>query len=356
MNMIDLRSDTVTLPTPEMRVAIANAPVGDDVYGEDPTVNALEAEAAAMLGKAAGLFVASGTQGNLVALLTHCTRGDEIILAKRSHIFVYEVASAAAYGGIQFSTLDINHDGTMELDAIRKAIRPSFLFYPPTRLVVLENTQAGAHGAPLTAAYTAQVAALCREHDLLLHIDGARLFNAAVALDTTARRLVEGADSVSICLSKGLCAPVGSVLAGSEDFIHRARRVRKSLGGGMRQAGILAAAGLIALREMVERLRDDHATARLLGEGLATIPGISIDLSAVRTNMVFFDVADDAPITPEELSQRLKDDFDILIRPYDPRTRTMRAVTHYWIKPEHVERTVEAIRAIMVSTGEQIVG
>lgn len=345
MNVIDLRSDTVTQPTPAMREAMAYAPVGDDVYGEDPTINQLQDEAAAMLGKEAALFVTSGTQGNLTAVLSHCARGDEMILGKESHIFKYEVGSAAAYGGVQPNTLDVQPDGTLDLNAVRRAIRPANAHFPVTRLICLENTQGGAWGAPLSADYIGSVAAIARENGLKLHIDGARLFNASAALQTPVDQLVKEADSVTFCLSKGLCAPVGSILVGSKDFIKRAHKVRKSLGGGMRQAGILAAAGLIALREMTrwERLGEDHANAKALAEGLAEIPYLDIDLNRVRTNMIFFALTADAPITVEQLSAGLKA-RGVLANPYSAMDRQMRMVTHYWFKREHIETVLAAVR------------
>ena len=233
MKYIDLRSDTVTWPTPAMREAIAKAEVGDDVYGDDPTVNRLQDDAAAMFGKEAGLFVASGTMGNLIAVLTHCARGDEMIVGKQTHMFTMEAGSGATYGGVQPFTLDIQPDGTMDLKAMRKAIRGDNPHYPVSRLIALENASTGGHGAPLTKAYTAKVASLAHEHNMKLHVDGARIFHAATALKTSARELTADADSVMFCLSKGLCAPVGSMLVGSKEFIRQALRVRKSLGGGI---------------------------------------------------------------------------------------------------------------------------
>jgi len=348
MTFIDLRSDTVTHPTPAMREAMANAPVGDDVYGEDPTINQLQDEAAAMLGKEAALFVTSGTQGNLSAVLSHCERGDEMILGKESHIFKYEVASAAAYGGVQPNTLDVQRDGTLELNAIRRAIRPSNPHFPTTRLICLENTQGGAWGAPLSKAYIHDVALIARENNLKLHIDGARLFNASAVLRTPVNELIADADSITFCLSKGLCAPVGSILVGSKTFIQRAHRIRKSLGGGMRQAGILAAAGLIALHEMStwERLTEDHDNARALAQGLATIPYIDIDTSRVRTNMVFFALTADAPISVNDLSAALKA-RGVLANAYSPMDRLMRMVTHYYISRADIEQVIETVRAVL---------
>ena len=347
MDWIDLRSDTVTVPTPAMREAMASALVGDDVYGEDPTVNQLEAEAAARFGREAGLFVTSGTMGNLTSVLTHCGRGDEMIIGRLNHIVRYEVASAAAYGGVQPMMLDVQPDGTLDLKAIREALRdPNELHFPQTRLICLENTH-GSSGAPLSAEYTRQVAEIAHAHGAKLHIDGARIFNAAAALDTPVDQLTAGADTVTFCLSKGLCAPVGSVIVGSEETIHRARKIRKSLGGGMRQAGILAAAGLIALREMSARLKEDHANARLLAEGIATIPYLRIDLERVKSNMVFFDMTEDAPLTPAQLSEALKAQYGILLNPYLGRERTLRALTHYYVTPENVELLLTALRTLL---------
>lgn len=347
MNTIDLRSDTVTWPTTAMREAMYTAPVGDDVYGEDPTVIALEAEAAAMLGKEAGLFVASGNMGNLVALLTHCGRGEEIIVGKQAHIVRYEAGGSAAVGGIHTNQIEVQPDGTLPLEAIRESIRVENDHFPRTHLICLENTQGTIGGIPLSVAYTEQVGELAREHNLKVHVDGARFFNAATALGVSAAELAAPVDSVTFCLSKGLCAPVGSVLVGSTAFIKEARRSRKVIGGGMRQAGVLAAAGLIALREMTSRLGEDHANARTLAEGLAQIPCIQIDLSRVQTNMVFFDLHPEARLTPAELTERLKAEYDIYINAYPGKARTFRAVTHYWITPERIEITLDAIRTLL---------
>lgn len=349
MEIIDLRSDTVTQPTAAMREAMAAAPVGDDVYGEDPTLNALEALAADMLGKEAGLFVTSGTMGNLTSVLAHCGRGEEMILGKQAHIFRYEAGSAAAYGGVHPNTLQVRPDGTMDLDEIRAAIRPDNIHCPPTRLICLENTHGGVMGAPVPASYTRAVAEIAREHDLKLHIDGARIFNAAAALNVDVRELVEDADSVSVCLSKGLCAPVGSVIVGSREFIKRAHRIRKSLGGGMRQGGILAAAGIIALRDMSrpERLNEDHAHARLLAKGLAALPHTQIDLSRVTTNMIMFALTADAPISVAGFMARLQADYGIILRPYSVDERSFRLVTHFYIGREQVRRILEAVGELL---------
>jgi len=348
MDTIDLRSDTVTWPTPAMRTAMANAVVGDDVYGDDPTVNQLEADAAAMFGKEAALFVSSGTQGNLTAVLAHCGRGSEIILGQIAHIFRAEAGSAAAFGGIQPYTLPVQPDGTMNLDDIRSAIRPDNEHYPRTKLICLENTQAIAGGIPISAEYTAQVGELAHEHGLKLHIDGARIFNAAAALNTSVSELTAAADSVTFCLSKGLCAPVGSVLVGSHEFIAEARRARKSLGGGLRQAGILAAAGLISLNEMSQRLQEDHKNACLLAEGLAELSCVELDPADVHTNMIYLKLhLDQTSITMPELVERLKNDYHVVIGGSYGAAPNVRLVTHYWITQERVEQVIAAFKALL---------
>ena len=334
MDIIDLRSDTLTQPTPAMRQAMANAEVGDDVFGEDPTVRRLEEKTAGRLGKEAGLFVSSGTQGNLVSLLTHCGRGDEAIMGDQSHTFRYEQGGCAALGGIMPHLVRNQLDGTMSLGEIRAAIRGADIHAPRTRLVCIENTHNRCGGVPLTVEYTQQVADLAHEHGLRLHIDGARLFNAAVALGVDAQQLVRGADSVTICLSKGLGAPVGSVVCGSREFIHGARRARKVLGGGMRQAGIIAAAGIIALEQMVDRLADDHMNAGALAAGLAQLPGVEVEPVSFRTDIVFFRVTRpdiDAPALVKRL-----DEHGIRMLDLDP-TR-IRAVTNYHVTADDVQQ------------------
>lgn len=344
MDTIDLRSDTVTWPTPEMRRAMAEAEVGDDVYGEDPTVNRLQAMAAERLGKEAGLFVSSGTMGNLVGILAHCGRGDEVILGNRAHSFVYEAGGIAALGGVHPHPLPVERDGTLALDAVRGAIRADNVHFPPTRLIALENTQGTVGGIPISKEYTDQVGQLARQHKLALHIDGARIFNAATALNCDPAELVRAADSVTFCLSKGLCAPVGSILVGSREYIERARRIRKLVGGAMRQVGPLAAAGIIALEKMTHRLHEDHATARAFAEGIAQMPQFAIDLTQVQTNMVFFELRQDAGITAPELSQRLaRHNIRMMARD----TYKFRVVTHYWIRPEHITQVLEAVQTEM---------
>ena len=277
MREVDLRSDTVTHPSPEMRRAMAEAELGDDVFGDDPTLNRLEAMAAERLGKDAAVFVASGTMGNLVSVLAHAGRGDEIILGDKAHIFRSEAGGASALGGVAYFPLPNDHRGMLDLDQLEAAIKPPNEHFTRTALIALENTQNACGGAPLTADDTKSVADIAHRHGVPLHLDGARIFNAAVALETPVTELTKHADSVSFCLSKGLSCPIGSVVCGSEEFVKEARKWRKMVGGGMRQVGVIAAAGIVALDNMVERLNDDHANARRLAQGLAQIPGIDID-------------------------------------------------------------------------------
>lgn len=345
MDKIDLRSDTVTWPTEKMRHAMASAAVGDDVYGEDPTVNQLEKLAAQRLNKEAALFVTSGTMGNMVSLLAHCGRGDEAIMGNPSHTFVYEAGNPATLGGVHSMPLPVAADGTMALDAIEAAIRDDDPHLPRTRLISLENSQGGRGGQPLAVAYIDAVGAIAKQHGLKLHIDGARLFNAVAAVEEDAARVVQAADSVTFCLSKGLCAPVGSIVVGSEPFIHEARRARKALGGGLRQAGIVAAAGIIALEEMSQRLHEDHQRACMLAEGLAEIPYIDIDVSLVKTNMMFFTLSEDAPLSAVELAEQLAHDNILVNGAY--KKRSFRFVTHYWITDQHVEFVVQRMRSLL---------
>jgi threonine aldolase len=346
MKIIDLRSDTVTHPTPAMREAMYRAEVGDDVFGEDPTVNRLERMAAERLGKETALFVVSGTMGNLVALLTHCGRGDEVILGDRSHTFLLEQGGMAALGGITPYPLPNQPDGTLRLGDIEAAIRGDNAHLPRSRLVCLESTHNVCNGTPLTAKYTAQVARLARAHGLQVHLDGARVFNAAAALGVDVRELVREVDSVMFCLSKALCAPVGSLVCGSAEFIARARRARKVVGGGMRQAGILAAAGVVALEQMTDRIVEDHARAKRLGQGLAEVPGVEV--APVASNMVYFGLAEEAEKTPAEVLDGLAAQG---VRVSPRAGGRFRAVTHYWIGDDDVERTVEALRQVVRVAG-----
>ncbi|MFZ1915089.1 MAG: low-specificity L-threonine aldolase [Dehalococcoidales bacterium] len=296
MKIIDLRSDTVTHPTDAMRQAMSAAAVGDDVFGEDPTVNRLETMAAQKMGKEAALFTVSGTMSNLVAVLTHTQHGNEIILGTEAHIFLNEVGGAAALGGVMVHTVANDAAGRLPLADIENAVRDKNIHYPETTLLCLENTQNRCGGVVLAPDYTQQAAALAHRHGLKVHLDGARVFNAAVALGIPAVELTKEVDSVGFCLSKGLSAPVGSVLCGSREFIERARKKRKMLGGGMRQAGIIAAAGIVALETMVDRLAEDHSNARKLAAGLAQIRGIALAQAKVDTNIVIFDLSPSLPV------------------------------------------------------------
>ncbi len=343
MKIIDLRSDTITRPTLAMRLAMANAVVGDDVLGDDPTVQRLEALAAARLGKEAALFVASGHMGNLVSLLTHCGRGDEIIVGDQAHIFYYEQGSAAVVGGIHPRTVPNQTDGTLALDQIEAAIRGDNVHFPRTRLICLENTHNRCGGAVLDVAYVQAVGALARRHQLKLHVDGARVFNAAAALGVEVRELAADADSVSFCLSKGLAAPIGSVVCGSAAFIQQARRNRKLLGGGMRQAGVIAAAGIVALEQMVERLVDDHANAQRLSAGLSQIPGLAADPARTQTNIVMFELTR-PDMTPAHLQSALE---AAGVRQFTVGGRRLRAVTHYEVSAEDISEALERIAGVM---------
>ncbi len=330
MNIIDLRSDTVTRPTDAMRHAMLVAEVGDDVYGEDPTVNRLQELAAQLAGKEAALFVPSGTQGNLLAILTHCQRGEEYIAGQQAHCYRYEAGGAAVFGGVQPQPLDFEADGSLDLSRVAAMIKPNDHHFAVTRLLCLENTQSG---KVLPLDYQARAAGFACQHGLSLHLDGARVFNAAVSQQVSLSAITRHYDSVSFCLSKGLGAPAGSILAGTRAFIDRAHRWRKMAGGGMRQAGILAAAGIHALEHHVERLADDHRRALQLAEGLASIPGLAVDPAAVATNMLFVSVS------PELKSQYIAflKERGILVGGYGQ----LRLVTHLDIADEDIAKVVE---------------
>jgi len=332
----------VTLPTDEMREAMNNAEVGDDVYQEDPTVNRLEELAAKKLEKEAALFVPSGTMGNLIAVLTHCQRGDEIILEKDSHIYYYEVGGMSAVAGV-IPRLIIGDRGIPNPQDIIGTLRDENLHYPKTTLICLENTHNRAGGTIIPPKATEEVCQLAHKRNIAVHLDGARIFNAAIALDIEPALLTKDVDSVMFCLSKGLSAPVGSILAGSKEFIKRARKNRKMLGGGMRQAGILAAAGIIALENMVERLEEDHKNARILGEGLADISGIKVDLATIQTNMVYFDLRESSMDTFQFLPKLAE--YNILGSPRPP--TKVRLVTHYGINEEDIYTTIKVIKEIV---------
>jgi threonine aldolase len=351
--LIDLRSDTVTHPTPGMRRAMAEAEVGDDVFGDDPTVIALEARAARLTGKEAALFVPSGTMGNLVCLMAQVPRGGEIIAGEGAHSFAHEAANFAVVVGASMRLLPWDDRGRMDIDAIRRAWRdPDDAHDPITSLVMLENTHSDSMGQPLPTEYINAVGQVARERGVPLHVDGARIFNAAVALGTNVRVLLEAADSASFCLSKGLACPVGSIVVGGRDFIWRARRARKLVGGGMRQVGVLAAPGLIALRGgpdgMIERLAEDHDNARLLAEGLAELPGVvGLDPSRARTNFVFFELT--RPELRMPFLESLRQHGALMID--YPGGDRIRAVTHYGIERADIDKAIRATATALAEVG-----
>jgi len=341
MKWIDLRSDTVTLPTERMRQAMAEAELGDDVYGEDPTVNRLQSLSAEMLGKEAALFVPSGTMGNLASVLAHCGRGDEVIMGDCAHTFIYEAGGISALGGVHPHTIPNQADGTLLFDDIRHAIRSDNEHFPPSRLLILENTQNKCGGVVLTRDYMIEAARIAHDAGLAVHLDGARIFNAAVDQGKPVSEMVDMVDSLTFCLSKGLCAPVGSVICGTKDFIAKVHRVRKQLGGGMRQAGVLAAAGIVALEEMVDRLSEDHQHARLLADGLQEVPGIRLDKGSPNTNMVYLVVEPNGERTAKQVAARLRE-LGVLVGISGP--NHFRLVCHYWIRDEDIPKIVSAFK------------
>jgi threonine aldolase len=334
--IIDLRSDTVTLPTPAMRKAMYEAELGDDNSGEDPSVNKLQEMSAERMGKEAGLLVTSGTQGNLVGILASTQHGEEIIVGDEAHCYLYEVGGAAAIGGLSFRPVP-NHRGHLQPDEVAAAIRPDNIHFPRTSLLCLENTHNRGSGAVLTPAETKALCDVAHTNGLKVHLDGARIFNAATALGIPANRLTAGVDSVTFCFSKGLSCPVGSIICGSQEFITRSRKVRKMLGGGMRQAGIIAACGIVALNEMVDRLAEDHANAKILAQGLANIPGVITDPALAETNIVFFDVPD---ISPADLIAKCT---GMGVRFQNTFGTRYRLVTHYGIERADIEAALSVI-------------
>jgi len=338
MKQIDYRSDTITQPTDKMRLAMANAKVGDDVYGEDPTVKALEEKAADMMGKEAALFVVSGTMGNQLAVKTHTRPGDEMILEKDSHIFYYEVGGIGAISGVQARTLESNL-GVINPEMIREAIRGEDIHFPVSSLICLENTHNKSGGTVIPLENMEAIYEIAKENQIPLHLDGARIFNASTYLKTDVKNIAKYTDTIMFCLSKGLCAPIGSLLLGSKDFIVRARKNRKMLGGGIRQGGIIAAAGIVALEDMVDRLEEDHTTARALADGLNNITGLSVNPETVQTNIVMCDIIKEN-LTAIELVNSLKSE-GILSTVIS--SKRIRFVTNYHIGKEDVEQTLKSI-------------
>jgi len=341
--LIDLRSDTITLPTEGMMHAITNAKLGDDVLDEDPTVHELEKISCEITGKEAALFVPSGTMANLTAILAHCERGDEVILGDQAHTFLYEAGGISSLGGIHSHQLKNQDDGTLALDDIRNAIRTENVHFPRTRLICLENTHNRCFGFPLHLDYLHSVRSIADENALKLHVDGARLFNAAVALGIAVEELCGPVDSTTFCLSKGLSAPVGSLVCGNTDFIYKVKRLRKVLGGGMRQAGILAAAGIEALETMVDQLALDHQHAKVLADGLSSVDGLHCNPEFVPTNIVYF-LLERENITGQELVSVMEKNG---IQFFELSPKRFRLVTHAGIEEKDVFKTIEIFRRVM---------
>lgn len=343
MKFIDLRSDTVTSPTQEMRDAMYTAEVGDDVYGDDPTMRELEEYAANLVGKQAALFVPSGTFGNQLSLFTHCRHGDEVILGDDCHIVAHEVGASSVIAGVQLRTLTSNK-GVLDPVEIESKIRGIDIHFPRTGLICLENAHSNGRLIPLENM--SEIYTISRKHNIPIHLDGARLFNAAAGLGVNVNDITKYCDSVMFCLSKGLCAPVGSMLAGDREFIDRARKGRKLMGGGLRQAGILAAAGLIALKKMTSRLKEDHENARILAEKLSCIPGITVNMEDVQINMVFFDMSKTAFETSKLVAGMLKRGIKI----NDAENGIMRFVTNYWVTRDDIDFVVNSMKEILASS------
>jgi threonine aldolase len=341
--VIDLRSDTVTKPTEDMRLAIYRAEVGDDVYQDDPTVNHLEKLAAEMLGKEAALFVSSGTQGNIVSLLTHTKRGDEVILEKNAHIFLYEVAGMAALGGLMANRIQGNR-GFMSPEDVEAVIRTKNVHYPDTTVLCVENTHNYAGGAVISLQQQLKLREVADKYNLKMHLDGARFFNAMTALNCDPKELAEPYDSIQICLSKGLGAPVGSLILGSKDFIEKARRYRKMLGGGMRQAGIIAAGGIFALENNIARLKEDHDNAKYLASEISSIDGLKLVYDQIDTNIIYFNIETEK-INAVEFCNKLKEN-DILANPSGE--KKVRFVTHLGVNKTDCEKTIETIKNVMI--------
>ena len=340
--MIDLRSDTVTMPTEEMYDAMVKAKLGDDVFQEDPTVNELENKAAGIMGKSAGLLVPSGTMGNLVSILVHCKRGTELLLGDKSHTFYYEAGGISAFGGIHSRQLKNQKDGKIKISDIESSIRADNVHFPRTSAITLENTHNLCNGSPLEADYVNDVVKIAHACGMKVHVDGARIFNAAVSLEVDVKSLVKNVDSVTFCLSKGLSCPIGSVICGPEDFIKEANRWRKMLGGGMRQAGVFAAAGIVGLNSMIDRMDEDHENAKRLAFGLSEFSEIIIDPERIKTNIVRFDLKE---MDSDYFTAKLRGN-GVLVNG-SVKTKNLRMVTHYGIISEDIDYTIEKVSKIV---------
>ena len=342
--MIDLRSDTVTLPPTAMKDFMMQASLGDDVYGEDPSINLLQEKTADLFKKEDALFVSSGTMANLISVLTHCDRGDEILLGDKSHIFYYEAGGVSAFGGIHSHQLKNKDDGTIDINEIKNNIRKDRDdHFPKTKLLCLENTHNYCYGSPIEQNYFKEVNKLLNTRNIKLHIDGARIFNASIALKTSVADLTHNADSVSCCLSKGLSAPVGSLIVGKRDFIVKAKKIRKALGGGMRQAGIIASAGLYSFNNMVDRLEEDHEIAQILANKLYEIEDLNIDLDMVKTNIIFINLNNTKLSDKEFLLQLNQNNIKIDYKG----NRKFRLVTHYGFQKNQIDTVVSTIANIL---------
>jgi len=346
--MIDLRSDTVTLPSDEMKTALMNAPLGDDVYREDPTVNELENQISDLFGKEDALFVPSGTMANLISILTHCKRGDEVLLGDKSHIFKYEGGGVSVFGGIHSNQLHNNDDGTINIEDITNNIRDcDDDHFPKTTLMCLENTHNLCYGAPLNDNYISGVKSILKKNNINLHIDGARIFNASVALNTSVKKLAQDAESITCCLSKGLASPIGSLIVSNKDFILNARKIRKSLGGGMRQVGILAGAGIFSINNMIERLQQDHDNAKLLASALSEIEEIDINTNKVYTNLIFFNLISNNITCHDFISKLLNYEIKIDYKG----NKRFRMVTHFGFEKQDIEKVILAFKKIFLNKG-----
>jgi len=341
--MIDLRSDTVTLPTNEMKQFIMDSPLGDDVYGEDPSVNLLQKKISKIFNKEAALFVPSGTMANLISVLTHCNRGDEVILGNKSHIFFYEAGGISAFGGVHSHQINNNDDGTININDIVNAIRKKGDdHFPKTKLICLENTHNACYGSPINTDFFNEVKNIANKHNISIHLDGARIFNAAIALNKSVDELTKDCDSVSCCLSKGLSAPVGSVILGNKKFISKAKSLRKALGGGMRQAGLIASAGIFSLDHMINRIKDDHSNAKILASELNLIKNLEINLNQVHTNIIFLYNRDKTLSNQDLLLSLEKNNIKI---DYKGNSK-FRLVTHSGFRKEDINAVIKVFRKI----------